>query len=79
MNKYKLRAECLADIVKFLASARFLAKYQIKPLKNGIDHELTITTKAPLDKIIMCLRDVRDSHVMLETIKPILEYTGIRE
>lgn len=78
-TKYKLRAECLADITKFLASARFLASYKIKPLNNGIDHTLEIETEASLEKIISCIALVPDSHVMLDTIKPIKQYTGKRD
>lgn len=78
--KYKLRAECLADIGKLLVSANYLASYEIILSDNCIDHELVIDTDPKnLTKIIACLNKIPNCHVMLETLKPINEYTGERQ
>lgn len=77
MNIFKFRAECLHDVVALLED--------FKPTKATIDFEMevdvvcTLHTVAELDEVITYMRPIPDSHVMIETIKPINEYTGIRE
>lgn len=76
MNIFKFRAECLHDVVALLED--------FKPTKATIDFEMevdvvcTLHTVAELDEVITYMRPIADSHVMIETIKPINEYTGER-
>lgn len=77
MNYFKFRAECLHDVSEFLE--------KFTPSKGAIyfemekDVECIIETVAQIDEVIAYMNLVPDSHVMIETIKPINEYTGIRE
>lgn len=77
---YKLRAEGLNDFLAFLQKGMYMRvkSFTIKPI--GIpDVEVSFETDASLSEIKSKLREVPDSHVMLETVKPINEYTGERE
>jgi hypothetical protein len=77
---YKLRAEGLNDFLAFLQKGMYMRvkSFTIKPI--GVpDVEVSFETDASLSEIKSKLREVPDSHVMLETVKPINEYTGERE
>jgi hypothetical protein len=80
LNTYKLRAEGLNDFLSFLQTGMYMRmkSFTIEPI--GVpDVVVSFVTDASLSEIKSKLREVQDSHVMLETIKPINEYTGERD
>lgn len=79
-NTYKLRAEGLDDFLAFLRTGMYMKikSFTVEPI--GVpDVVVSFVTDASLSEIKSKLKEVRDSHVMLETIKPINQYTGERE
>jgi hypothetical protein len=55
-----------------------IKSFTIEPM--GVpDVVVTFDTSSSLSEIKQKLREVPDSHVMLQTVKPINEYTGERE
>lgn len=77
---YKLRAESLNDFLAFLQKGMYMRvkSFTVEPI--GVpDVEVSFETDASLSEIKSKLREVPDSHVMLETVKSINEYTGERE
>ena len=78
-NVYKLRAEGLNDFLAFLQEGMyFRVKSFTVETTSGPDVVVSFETDASLSEIKTKLDEVPDSHVMLETIKPINEYTGER-
>lgn len=80
LNTYKLRAEGLNDFLSFLQTGMYMKmkSFTIEPI--GVpDVVVSFVTDASLSEIKSKLKEVPDSHVMLETIKPINEYTGERD
>lgn len=76
---YKMRAEGVNDVFEFVrAMGRNIKKYRI--IGNTIipDVEFEFETKKSLHIVLNTLRRIPDSHVMIETVKPISEYTGVR-
>ena len=76
---YKLRAEGLNDFINFLGTGVYfnVKSFTVEPI--GVpDVVVSFETNLSLSEIKAKLREVQDSHVMLETIKPIKEYTGER-
>jgi len=78
-NTYKLRAEGLNDFMNFLGTGVYsnVKSYTVEPI-GFPDVAVSFETNLSLSEIKAKLREVQDSHVMLETIKPIKEYTGER-
>jgi hypothetical protein len=77
---YKLRAEGLNDFLAFLQNDMyFKMKYFTIEPTGFPDVVVTFETSSSLSEIKEKLREVPDSHVMLQTVKPINEYTGDRE
>ena len=77
---YKLRAEGLNDFLAFLQNDMyFKMKYFTIEPTGFPDVVVTFETNSSLSEIKQKLKEVPDSHVMLETVKPINEYTGERE
>ena len=76
---YKLRAECLDDVLLFIhrmpTDIWCMRIVQREPLP---DVEFEFKTTLTLDEIIALLEKQDDSHVMMETLKPFDEYTGDR-
>jgi hypothetical protein len=80
IKTYKLRAEGLNDFLAFLQNDMYfkIKSFTIEPI--GVpDVVVTFDTSSSLSEIKQKLREVPDSHVMLQTVKPINEYTGERE
>lgn len=80
IKTYKLRAEGLNDFLAFLQNDMYfkMKSFTIEP--TGFpDVVVTFDTSSSLSEIKQKLREVPDSHVMLQTVKPINEYTGERE
>ena len=78
-NTYKLRAEGLNDFMNFLGTGVYsnVKSYTVEPI-GFPDVAVSFETNLSLSEIKAKLREVQDSHVMLDTIKPIKEYTGER-
>jgi hypothetical protein len=80
VKTYKLRAEGLNDFLAFLQQGMYIKikSFTVEPI--GIpDVVVTFITDSSLSEIKSKLKKVPDSHVMLETVKPINEYTGDRD
>jgi hypothetical protein len=84
MNKFKLRSECYHDIDLFvralvarLGQLKFTAEIADRPLPM-FDMTLEFETKLGMNDIKEILKEVPDSHVMLETLALADEYTGER-
>lgn len=77
---YKLRAECLHDVLLLINKMPRKNLWGIKIEQWGPfpDVEFEFKTKLTLDEIIVILMKQVDSHVMIDTLKPINEYTGER-
>ncbi len=76
---YKMRAEGVNDVFEFVrAMGSNIKEYRI--IGNTIipDVEFEFETKKSLHIVLNTLRGIPDSHVMVETVKPISEYTGVR-
>ena len=78
-KEYKLRAEGLNDFINFIGTGIY---FDIKWFKvettSGPDVIVTFSTDLSLKQIKSNLEQVEDSHVMLDTVKPVNEYTGER-
>lgn len=78
--KYKLRAECIMDITRIIDVAGVhMNNFKMDKHKDLPDAEFEFDIDLELSEIIAILKNIPDSHVMYETVKPIEEYTGIRE
>ena len=76
---YKLRAECSNDVMKFIEKAHgHMENFKMERDKQFPDVDFEFESKLNLDEIILILRDIDDGHVMVQTVKPIKEYTGER-
>lgn len=75
---YRFRAECVHDVAELIKSIPF--QYEVSILKPGYLPDVTVSllTSAPLSQIKDAMRDLPDSHVMLETIQPAHLYSGER-
>jgi hypothetical protein len=78
--KYKLRAECAQDVIYFIADPGIIFKsFQMKRIADELpDVEFEFETEAWLELIKLILDLIGDSHVMIETLAPIDQYTGER-
>jgi hypothetical protein len=78
-NIYKLRAEGLNDFLAFLQNGMYFRVKSFTVEIIGVpDVVVSFETDASLSEIKSKLREIPDSHVMLQTIEPINEYTGER-
>ncbi len=79
VKEYKLRAEGINDFINFLGTGIY---FDIKWFKvettSGPDVIVTFSTNLSLKQIKSNLEQVQDSHVMLDTVKPVNQYTGER-
>jgi hypothetical protein len=79
VKTYKLRAEGLNDFLAFLQTGMYMKikSFTVEPI--GVpDVVVTFETESSLSEIKSKLKEVPDSHVMLQTVMPINEYTGER-
>ena len=79
VKTYKLRAEGLNDFLAFLQTGMYMKikSFTVEPI--GVpDVVVTFETESSLSEIKSKLREIPDSHVMLQTVMPINEYTGER-
>jgi hypothetical protein len=82
--KYKFRAECSLDALTFKDNTIGLTdNFEITQQDiDGLpipDVDVEFESDLSLDEIIDEMRDIIDGHVMLQTVKPIGEYTGERD
>lgn len=77
--KYKLRAEFLSDVLKFMKRKKInIDSYMITNHPGYPDVDFVFETQSTLEEIIKELRYITDGHVMYQTVKPFSEYTGHR-
>lgn len=79
MTTYKLRADCVQDILNFINQ---LVNHGIKANFGSINtlyNELVFETKISREEIMALIRNVEKGHVMLQTIQPLGKYTGERD
>jgi hypothetical protein len=74
---YKLRAECKLDIHRLFEQIT-ACEYTVKTIFCN-DVEAEFATVLTLEEICSALRQVPDSHVMLETLAFKKDYTGQRK
>lgn len=74
---YKLRAECLADVHKLMDKLSFSDYKVSNQLFPNV--ELEFKSDESLDQIKDAIKSIPDSHVMLETVAPMKDYTGSRD
>ena len=78
MNTYKLRAECLNDFLKFKDRSLVQNISIIQQNKKLPDIEVSFSSEQELSQLKNILKNMIDSHVMLETIELEINYTGVR-
>lgn len=78
--KYKFRAECRYDIMLFIKkSYKDLFDYKLIPDQTPYsDVEFEFSSNLTLYELKIILRDIIDSHIMLDTINYYDDYTGVR-
>lgn len=78
LKHFKLRAECFHDVLVLIDKlSKNLYGYRIE--RDFLpDVEFEFITNQTSDEILAVLRKQVDSHVMMDTLKPIKEYTGER-
>ncbi len=81
MIKYKFRAECWVDYLSLLAHLPVYPyrQWTYPLLESAPDIVITMEIDASFDEIIEALRDVEDSHVMIQTLELEENYTGERD
>jgi len=78
LNHFKLRAECIQDILLFMDKlGETLIGFKIER-DFFPDVEFEFFTNLTKDEILSVLSRQDDSHVMLDTLRPFNEYTGER-
>ncbi len=82
MNTYKFRAECVSDVSKLIdLMVTENIKSSVQVVGNNRDFpdcEVVMQTDCDLNDIRSFIGKLTDGHVILETIKPIDDYTGKR-
>lgn len=84
-KRYKLRAECFADIVRFMNKLRgeesvdVLSVNPVDGAESYPERELLFTSRLRISTLRAILLDVDDCHVMFETLELENNYTGIRD
>lgn len=77
--KYKLRAECAHDVEQFIKKMEgYTWNHKVLPIVGYPDVEFTFDSAVNRERIQSILRTIPDSHVMIETLKPLDKYTGER-
>jgi hypothetical protein len=76
MKTYKMRAECLADVLAGLSVVK-CHKFAIES-EHSMDCIVTFDCTKDTRQIINDLETVEDGHVMAQTVDPIEDYDGER-
>ena len=76
---YKLRAECLNDALLLIDKMpNNVWGMRIEQWGTMPDVEFEFKSRLTLDEILAVLSNQVDSHVMMDTLRPLEEYTGDR-
>lgn len=75
--KHKLRAECLLDAIRFTKECYFTS-LKIEVVRFP-DCTVEFEANYSIEELKKILKAIPDSHVMLETLAPLAEYTGERK
>ena len=87
VNTYSFRAECFCDVSEFLkhctenyqaSNLEALGEFQVKLELPYPDVLVTVRSDLPREFFLNSMRQVEDSHVMLETCCESSVYTGDR-
>ncbi len=76
-KEYKLRAECINDVVVLLANNKEFVEINTEFKEFG-EVELEFSTKLNLNEIIEKISKQIDSHVMYQTVQETANYIGER-
>ncbi len=76
LTSYKMRAECQADLGRFLMVVAVRSFTTTASLLPDMDAEFT--SPLSLDEIRKLMAEIEDGHVMLETVNYKDQYTGER-
>lgn len=68
INKYKLRAECLADVLTLLNSEH-IGSFKMERETPFPDIKLEFSTKLNMGALQSLISRIEDGHVMAETLK----------
>jgi hypothetical protein len=79
MEKFKMRAECLADWENVVSEyPKSFENVEILQDKDFPDVEIVFKSKRNINQLIALLEILEDTHVMIDTLAFIDEYTGER-
>lgn len=78
MNHFKFRAECVGDVMN-LMNILIFKTIMVTIDDNQLDCTVEVVTRQSLEEVMFAMNHTPDCHVMVETVKPIDEYTGVRE
>ncbi len=77
MNTFKFRAECVADVYRFVRLGH--ATNVVVALHNTLpDVTVTFDSTLGLESVKRLMAKIVDGHVMRETVAPVELYTGQR-
>lgn len=77
-TNYKLRAEFIGDVLKFMKKAScIISDYKLKSTKYSTEFEFS--SDETIDVILMVLSDIKDGHVMFQSLNYKKFYTGERD
>ncbi|MDB4945884.1 MAG: hypothetical protein JWP97_5418 [Labilithrix sp.] len=84
MTTYKLRAECLEDVLKLIeriaaVDAGEHIEFHVARMHGLFDVELEISTGLEVGRILTLIEELPDAHLMQDTIKPLAQYSAGRE
>ena len=81
--KYKFRAECCIDVIRFIQEmGSTIQWFRMDTIKEGFPGqvvEVEIDGCITLPILIECCNNVLDGHVIAQTVQPIADYTGDRD
>lgn len=84
MKRYKFRAECLTDVFLFFnycpqGSVKNIEHNKLEGIERAPDAEVSFESELTLSDFRQICAIIEDGHVMLQTIQPIVSYTGERD
>jgi hypothetical protein len=84
MKRFKFRAECLNDVFLFFnycpqGSVKKIECNKTEGIEWAPDVEVSFESKLTLSDFRQICAIIEDCHVMLQTIQPIVSYTGERD
>ena len=75
---YKFRAECLYDVIRFMAEVE-PKSYTVYPDLHRPDVTIEVDCIMQLDQLVEIANNLVDCHVIAQTLLPKSMYTGVRE